>query len=80
MCAITVSGGVQDEDGGDAGCATRILAWNEMDAGWTPKLESWRCSQKAMGFEASMVIAKKKEEEGTRRTRRQGCPADVVEG
>ena len=39
---------------GDAG-ATRVLAWNEMDAGCTPKLESWRCSQNAMGFEISMV-------------------------
>ena len=42
--------------GGDADCATRILAWNEMDAGWMPRLESWRCSQKAMGFEISMVV------------------------
>ena len=46
----------QDGEGGDADCATRILAWNEMDAGWMPRLESWRCSQKAMGFEISMVV------------------------
>ena len=30
--------------------------WNEMEAGWTPKLESCRCSQKAMGFEMSTAM------------------------
>ena len=29
--------------------------WKEMEAGCTPKLESWRCSLKTMGFEISMV-------------------------
>lgn len=32
---------------------SRRLTWNEIDAGWTPRLESWRCSQNAMGFEVS---------------------------
>ena len=41
--------------------ATRILAWNDMDAGWTPRLESWRCSQKAMGFEISMLLREKED-------------------
>jgi hypothetical protein len=48
------------EQGSSAG-TTRILAsiavlrtWNEMEEGCTPRLESWRCSQKAMGFEVSM--------------------------
>lgn len=27
-----------------------------MDAGWTPRLESWRCSQNAMGFEESAIV------------------------
>lgn len=27
-----------------------------MEAGWTPKLESCRCSQKAMGFEMSTAM------------------------
>ena len=27
------------------------FTWNEIEAGWTPRLDSWRCSQKAMGFE-----------------------------
>ena len=26
-----------------------------MEAGWTPKLDSWRCSQKAIGFEVSIA-------------------------
>ena len=30
------------------------LTWKEMDAGWMPIAESWRCSQNAMGFEISM--------------------------
>jgi hypothetical protein len=29
-----------------------------MEAGWTPKLESCRCSQKAMGFEMSTAMVK----------------------
>ena len=33
------------------------LTWNEMDAGWIPIEESWRCSQNAMGFEISKAMA-----------------------
>ena len=36
----------------------RVLAWKEMEAGWTPKLESCRCSQKAIGFEMSRDMAR----------------------
>jgi len=36
----------------------RRHAWNEMEAGWTPTLESWRCSQNVIGFEASMVVSR----------------------
>ena len=31
------------------------LAWNDIEAGWMPTLESWRCSVKVMGFEASIL-------------------------
>jgi hypothetical protein len=42
--------------------------WKEMEAGCTPKLESWRCSLKTMGFEMSMVAAWwRKSMEGRRR-------------
>jgi len=34
-----------------------VQTWKEMEAGCTPKLESWRCSLKMMGFEMSMVAA-----------------------
>ena len=32
---------------------SRQHTWNEIEAGWTPRLESWRCSQNAIGFEMS---------------------------
>ena len=57
---------------GDAG-ATRVLAWNEMDAGCTPRLESWRCSQKAMGFEVSMAVER---EEDTSSSSRAKCRSE----
>jgi hypothetical protein len=34
-----------------------VQTWKEMEAGCTPRLESWRCSLKTMGFEMSMVAA-----------------------
>ena len=27
--------------------------WNEIEPGCTPRLDSWRCSQNAIGFEVS---------------------------
>lgn len=45
-----------------------VQTWKEMEAGCTPKLESWRCSLKMMGFEISMVAAGlRKSTEGGRR-------------
>ena len=38
---------------------SRRLTWKDIDAGWIPRLESWRCSQKAMGFEISMGVMKR---------------------
>lgn len=35
---------------------TRRSTENEIDAGCTPTLDSWRCSQNEMGFWASMVF------------------------
>lgn len=41
----------------DDATAKQDPTWKDIDAGWTPKLESWRCSQKAIGFEVSMMYA-----------------------
>lgn len=41
--------------GQDKFCQETIRTWNEMEAGWIPIEESWRCSQNAMGRLASMV-------------------------
>jgi hypothetical protein len=32
---------------------TRQRTWNEIEPGCTPRLDSWRCSQNAIGFEVS---------------------------
>jgi hypothetical protein len=34
---------------------SRRRTWKDIDAGWTPKLESCRCSQNAIGFDVSIV-------------------------
>ncbi len=44
----------------------RKQTWKEMDAGWIPIAESWRCSQNAMGFEISMDMAGEGGREGER--------------
>lgn len=37
---------------------TRPRTWNEMEAGWTPTLESCKCSQKLIGFCASILATR----------------------
>jgi len=34
---------------------SRQHTWKDIEAGWTPKLESCRCSQNAIGFDVSIV-------------------------
>ena len=34
---------------------SRQRTWKDIDAGWTPKLESCRCSQNAIGFDVSII-------------------------
>lgn len=34
---------------------SRQNTWKDIEAGWTPKLESCRCSQNAIGFGASII-------------------------
>ena len=35
---------------------SRQQTWKDIEAGWTPKLESCRCSQNAIGFDVSIVV------------------------
>lgn len=36
-----------------------LLTWKDIEAGWIPTLESWRCSQNAIGLEVSMVVVER---------------------
>ena len=35
---------------------SRQHTWKDIEAGWTPKLESCRCSQNAIGFDVSIAV------------------------